>query len=192
MLTQAAAGYARPTDMRWAGVVTAIIAATVDVLYIGIVSTQRASDPEFLRVPFVAAFIALMAICAALSARASAGQFRPLLLGFSAAGLLLLGYFAIFSIGLPLLVAGLVALGSLINSLGRVWSADQASAKAAAGGMAAGGAVIAVVILLGGFSLAEQAISCPAHGTMNGGGLGVLGGSYSYSCHDGNLTFSRS
>ena len=178
--------------MRWTGIVAAIIAATVDVLYIGIVNTQGASDPEFLRVPFVAAFIALMAICAALSARASVAQFRPLLLGFSAAGLLLLGFFAIFSIGLPLLVAGLVALGGLINSLGRVRLADQASAKAAGGGMAAGGAVIAVVILLGGFSLAELAISCPAHGTMSGGGLGVLGGSYSYSCNNGSLTVSRS
>lgn len=87
--------------------------------------------------------------------------------------------------------AGLVALGGLINSVGRVWSADQASGKAGTGGMAAGGAVIAVVILLGGFSFAELAISCPAHGTMSGGS-GVLGGSDYYSCHDGKLTVSRS
>ncbi len=192
MVTQAAGVYARPTDMRWASVVTAIIAATVDALYLGIVSTQGASDPEFLRVPFVAAFIALMAICAGLSARASAARVRPLLLAVSAAGLLLLGYFAIFSIGLALLVAGLVALIGLINSLGRVWLSREASGKAAAGGMAAGGAVIAVVILLGGFSLAERAISCPAHGMMSGSGSGVLGGSYDYSCNNGNLTISRS
>jgi hypothetical protein len=86
-----------------------VIAATVDVLYLGIVGTQG-SNPEFLRAPFVAAFIALMAVCAALSSRASAARWRPLLLGVSAAGLLLLGFYAIFSIGLPLLVAGMVAL----------------------------------------------------------------------------------
>lgn len=178
--------------MRWTGVVAAIIAATVDVLYLGLVNTQGASDPAFLRVPFVAAFIAVMAICAALSARASAVGWRPLLLGVSAAGLLLLGFFAIFSIGLPLLVAGLVAFVGLINSLSHGWLSHGASAKAAAGAMAVGGAVIAVVILLGGFSLTELEISCPPRGTMSGGGSGVLGGSYTYSCNNGSLTVSRS
>jgi hypothetical protein len=191
MFMQAATIYARPTGMRWAGVVTAIIAATVDVLYLGVITTQGAGDPEFLRVPFVAAFIALMAICAALSARASAARWQPLLLGVSAAGLLLLGYFAIFSIGLPLLVAGLVASGGLVNSLSHVWLSGERSGKTAAGGMAAGGAVIAVVLLLGGFSLTELAIRCPANGTMSGGGSGFLGGSYQYSCDNGKLTFSR-
>jgi hypothetical protein len=64
--------------MRWAGVATAVIAGTVDVLYLGYVNSQGAGDPQFLRVPFVATFIALMAICAALSSRASAARWRPL------------------------------------------------------------------------------------------------------------------
>lgn len=172
--------------MRWAGVGAAIIAATVDVLYPGFVSSQGASDPQFLRVPFVAAFIALMAICAALSAAASAGRWRPLLLGVSAAGLLLLGFFAIFSIGLPLLVAGLLALYGLIYTLSHAGPFLGSSVRAAAGGT-----TIAVVILLAGLSLTELTIRCPPSGIMGGGGPGFLGGSYQYSCDNGKLTISR-
>jgi hypothetical protein len=168
--------------MRWAGVGAAIIAAAVDVLYLGIVGSQG-SNPQYLRVPFVAAFIALTAICAALSSLAAA-RWRPLLLGISAAGLLLVGFFAIFSIGLPLLIAGLLALAGLIAE------SRGASGKAAAG-MAAGGAVVAVVVLLAGFSLTELAIRCPANGVEGGTGADFLSGSYQYRCDNGRLTISH-
>src|SRR3989442_14963820 len=177
--------------MRWAGVAAAAIAGPVDVLYLGYVGSQGASDPQFLRVPFVALFIAVMAICAALSARKSAARWRPLLLGASAAGLLLLGYFGIFWIGLPLLVAGAFALVSLIGTLSLEGGLPAGSGKAAAAGAAAGGAVLAVVVLLAGFSLTERAIRCPANGIESGSGPGVLGGSYEYSCNKGKLTISR-
>lgn len=176
--------------MRWAGVGAAIIAAAVDALYPGLVGSQGGSDPQFLRVPFVAVFIALMAICAALSSLALAVRWRSLLLGFSAAGLLLLGFFAIFSIGLPLLIAGLLALGGLIGTLSFAGSGG-ASGKAAAGGMAVGGAMVAVVLLLAGFSLTELAIRCPANGVEGGRGTDFLSGSYQYSCDNGKLTISR-
>ena len=177
--------------MRRLGVAAALIAGTVDVLYLGYVSSQGAGDPQFLRVPLVALFIAVMAICAALSARKSAARWRPLLLGASAAGLLLLGYFAIFSIGLPLLVAGALALVSLVGTLSLEGGRPAGSRKAAAAGMAAAGAVLAVVVLLAGFSLAERAIRCPASGIESGSGPGLLGGSYEYSCNNGTLTISR-
>jgi hypothetical protein len=168
--------------MRWAGVGAAIIAAAVDALYLGVAS----SDAQFLRVPFVAGFIALMAICAALSARASAMRWRPLLLGFSAAGLLLLGVIGIFSIGLPLLAAGVLALLGLINALSRPGSAPSRSGRAAAG-MAAAGALLAAVVLLGGFVLTELALRCPAHGVMGGNASSLFGGS-AYNCDHGKLT----
>src|ERR1700694_815419 len=171
--------------MPWAGVGAAIIAAAVDVLYLGTAS----GDAQFLRVPFVAGFIALMAICAALSARASALRWRPLLLGISSAGLILLGVIGIFSIGLPLLVAGLLALVGLINSLSRPRSAPRRSGRVTAG-MAAGGALLAVVGLLGGFILTEWAIRCPAHGVMGGSGSSLFGGS-AYSCDNGTLTIAH-
>jgi|SRR3984893_6842418 len=171
--------------MRWAGVGAAIIAAAVDALYLGVAS----SDAQFLRVPFVAGFIALMAICAALSARASATRWRPLLLGIAAAGLLLLGVIGIFSIGLPLLAAGVLALLGLINALSRPGSAPSRSGRAAAG-MAAAGALLAVVVLLGGFIVTELALRCPAHGVMGGSGSSLFGGS-AYSCDNGKLTISH-
>jgi len=177
--------------LRRLGVAAALIAGTVDVLYLGYVGSQGASDPQFLRVPFVAIFIAVMAVCAALSARKSAARGRSLLLGAAAAGLLLLGFFGIFSIGLPLLVAGAFALVSLIGTLNLEGGPPAGPGKAAAAGMAAAGAVTAVVLLLAGFSLAERAIRCPARGVESGGGIGVLGGSYEYSCNNGTLTISR-
>jgi hypothetical protein len=176
--------------MRWAGVGAAIIAAADDALYLGFVGTQGGSDPQFLRVPFVAIFIALMAICAALSSRASATRWRPLLLGVSAAGLLLLGYFAMFSIGLPLVLAGVLASLGLINALGQARFSRETSGKAAVA-MAAGGAVLAVVVLLAGFSFAELAVQCPSNGVESGSGPSLLGGSYQYSCVNGKLTISR-
>ena len=178
--------------MRWAGVAAAVIAGTVDVLYLGIIGSQGASNPQFLRVPFVAAFIALMAICAALSSRASAERWRPLLLGTSAAGLLLLGYFALIKSGQFRVVAALLGAEEFgIGTLSLVWFSPGESGKAAVAAMAAGGAVAAVVVLLAGFVLADIAISCPARGVESGSGTGFLGGSYEYSCNNGNLTISR-
>ena len=175
--------------MRWAGIAAAIIAASVDGLYLGVVGSQGASDPEFIRLPFVASFIALMAICAALSARASAARWRSLLLGISTGGLLLLGYFGMFSIGLPLLVAGLIAGYGTIRTL--THGSLGGTSGGAAVGMAAGGAMAAIVILLIGFLLADLAIRCPSDGTVGGSGTTLLGGSYSYSCDNGKLTISR-
>jgi hypothetical protein len=176
--------------MRWAGVGAAIIAAADDALYLGIVGTQGGSNPQFLRIPFVAAFIAAMAICAALSSRASALRWRSLLLGVSAAGLILIGFFGIFSIGLPLVVAGVLASLGLINSLGQARANGKTSGSAAVA-MAAGGGVLATVALLAGISLTELALRCPANAIESGSGASLLSGSYQYSCDNGKLTISR-
>ena len=176
--------------MRWAGVGAAIIAAADDALYLGVINTQGGSNPQFLRAPFVAVFIALMAICAALSFRASAARWLPLLLGVSAAGLILLGYFGIFSIGLPLVVAGVLASLGLLSALGHARSSAKTSGKAAVA-MAVGGATLAVLVLLAGFALTELALRCPANGVENGSGATLLGDSYQYSCDNGKLTISR-
>jgi hypothetical protein len=177
--------------MRWLPVIAAIIAATVDILYLGFVNSQGDGNPQFLRGPFVAAFIALMAICAALSSRASAARWRTPLLGASGAGLLLLGFFGIFSIGLPLMVAGALALVELIRTLGPGDPSRGTLGKAAGAWLAAGGAVLAVVVLLVGITVTELAIRCPGTGTMGGSGATLLGGSYQYSCDNGALTISR-
>src|SRR5438552_16412230 len=103
--------------MRRLAGVAAIIAAVVDATYYGFVSHQDGHDPLGWRVAFVATFIALLAITAALSTRASATPWRPALLALSAVGLLSTGFIGIFSIGLPLLVAGALACVALLLSL---------------------------------------------------------------------------
>ena len=176
--------------MRWAGVGAAIIAATVDVLYLGILSTQGGSASQFLRAPFGAAFITLMAICAALSSVASARRWRSLLLGVSAGGLMLLGYLTMFSIGLPLVLAGALAGLGLIKTLGEARSSGERSGRAAIA-TGAGGAVLAVVVLLAGVSFTELAIRCPSNGQEGGSGFSLLGGIYQYRCDNGVLTISH-
>jgi hypothetical protein len=53
--------------MRWAGVGAAIIAAADDAYYLGVVSTQGGSNPQFLRVPFLAAGGAALAVVVLLA-----------------------------------------------------------------------------------------------------------------------------
>ena len=176
--------------MGWAGVGAAIIAATTDAVYLGTIEAQGGSASQFLRVPFIAAFIAVMAICAALSSIASAGRWRSFLLGVSAAGLLLLGFFAMFSIGLPLVIAGVLASLGLIKTLGDARSSGERSGRAAVA-TAAGGGVLAVVVLLAGVSFTELAVRCPANGQEGGSGFSLLGGTYQYRCDNGALTISH-
>lgn len=177
--------------MRWAGVAAAVSAATVDVLYVRYIQSQGASDPRLLRVPFLATFIALMAICSALSVLPPAVPWRPLLLGATAGGLLLLGLFAIFSIGLPLAIAGFIALyGARRAVVDARQSPSHGHARVGAGAMAVLGAVLSLAVLMLGLSLTEVAIQCPTTGSEGGAGS-VLGFPYTYSCDNGRLIISR-
>lgn len=83
--------------MRGLAGVAAVIAAVVDILYVGIVirqSNQGPHDPLGSTVIFVATFIAVLAVNAALAALGPAPALRPALLGLSAIGLLAMGYVA--------------------------------------------------------------------------------------------------
>jgi hypothetical protein len=163
--------------MRWLAVTAAIIAAVTDILYYGVVVGQGGHDPIRWRVPFVATFIAVLAMTAALSARSSSRAWRPGLLGLGAIGLLAMGFIAIFSIGLPLLLAGALAFISLTAS------------RQPAGLLKAGaGALIALVIFVGGFEFSERAIACAPTVVETGSGSGLLSGPYHYTCVNGKLT----
>jgi hypothetical protein len=167
--------------MRWLAVIAAVIAAVTDILYYGVVVAQGGHDPIRWRVAFVATFIAVLAMTAALSARASAGAWRPALLGLSAIGLLAMGYIAIFSIGLPLLLAGALAFIALVVSL-------AASRQPAGLLKAVAGALTALAIFVGGFEASERAIACAPTGVETGSGSGLLSGPYHYTCVNGKLT----
>ena len=108
-------------------------------------------------------------------------QYRPALLALSTIGLLAMGYVAIFSIGLPLLVAGALAFIALLTSL-------RASRQPSAFLKAGAGALIALVIFFGGFEASERAIACSPTGVESGSGSGLLSGPYHYTCVNGKLT----
>ena len=169
--------------MRWLAGVAAIIAAAVDILYVGIVINQSNQGPHDRlgsTVIFVATFIAVLAVSAALAALGSAAL-RPAFLGLSALGLLAIGFVAIFSIGLPLLLAGGLAFVALLFSL--------RESRQPAGILKAGaGALLAVAIFVGGFESTVRAIACPATGIETGSGSGIVSGPYHYTCVDGKLT----
>lgn len=169
--------------MRWLAIAAAVIAGVVDVLYLGYVRSQSGpGDGQFLTVPFVAAFIALLAIAAALSTRASAERIRPALLASSAAGLLAIGYIGLTSIGLPLLIAGMLALVAAVQSLRR-------APRPAGRLQALAGVLVAAIVFVGGFNLTQRVISCPSTGFMSGSGQGFLfTGAYHYTCANGKLT----
>jgi hypothetical protein len=169
--------------LRWVVLTAVIVACAVDIVYVSQIIGPPGGRPDPLvwRSPFVAFFIAVMAIAAALAIRPSAAGGRTVLLGLSSVGLLAMGYLAIFSVGLPLLVAGLGLLVALIYAV-------VASGQPAGVMRAAAGGLLALVIFFGGFELTAQAITCPVHAFEGGTGSSFLGGPYHYTCVDGKLT----
>jgi hypothetical protein len=166
----------------WTVLMAVILAAIVDFLYVSEFVGQpgHRGYPLPPRQAFVAIFIAIMAMAAALSVSASAARWRTPLLGLSAIGLLAMGYIAMFSIGLPLFVAGLLSLMALIVNLRA--GIRFALLKAAAGGL------LALGIFLAGFELTAEAITCPARGFEAGDGSSLFRGPFHYTCVDGKLT----
>jgi hypothetical protein len=96
--------------------------------------------------------------------------------------LLVLGVLAMFSIGLPLVIAGAMATVATVRTASphRVMLSSLS---------AVGAAMIAVTILVVGFEVTERLIVCPEHGTMGGGGSGFVTGPYQYECAEGKLNF---
>ena len=88
-------------------IAAAIIAVVIDGLYLAIILSQ---DPvEWARTIVVAAFILVSAVCA-LGVAFGPAVSRPLLAAAASGGLVTLGVLGLFSIGLPLLVAGALAI----------------------------------------------------------------------------------
>jgi hypothetical protein len=166
--------------MRRLGLVVAIVVVAVDVLYLWYVGfVQSGTSDQPLRVPFVAAYPGVVAICALLSALLSDGAWRIALLGASATGLLFLGFVAIFSIGLPLLVMGLLAVAALVEAIKRATRRGLAARASIAGALAA------VLVMFAGFAITERIIACGPGVVSGGGSGGLLSGPYSYTCQNG-------
>jgi hypothetical protein len=181
MVIQRDAQVGRPTAVLvWASMVLALADA---IAYLLLIRSQGGGQPETaFTIPFVTGFMLLMAVLLWLSLldRSLLVSLRPALRAAAAAGLLLLGVFAAFSIGLPIFLAGILATIAAIRALaGRNLKNAMLSEVAAA--------VIAVTVLVGGFEVTQRVTLCPPSGTMSGGGSGFLTGAYHYECVNGTL-----
>jgi hypothetical protein len=132
---------------------TSILAATavlaVDVLYVAVIVAQGPGPNPY--VPFfVSGYLALMAvlIVVALIPRPGLARLRVPLRAAAAAGLLVLGMIAAFTIGLPIVIAGLLVVFGLVKTrpAGSRWPGAAAS-------------VVSVGVLVAGFQLTEGLFS---------------------------------
>jgi hypothetical protein len=155
------------------------------IAYRALLGAQGGSPPDSAAVvPFVGGYMLLMAALLGISLMANPRvmTLRPAMLAAAAAGLVLLGFFALFSIGLPWFIAGILSAVAAIRSLGgRIGKSAVLSEVA--------GALIALIVLLGGFEVTQRIIVCPPTGEMGGGSSGFLTGPYHYRCVDGTLTW---
>lgn len=167
--------------MRRVALVGAALAALVDILYLVVIGGQPSDRVVSLRVPFVATFIGLVAVSAALASRPRLQRYATLLLGFSATGLLAMGLIAIFSIGLAILLAAVpVAVATAFALIGAQQPAGLLQLT--------GGLVLALAILVGGIRFTEVPMACPPTGYVAGSGPGLFSGPYHWSCVNGKLT----
>ena len=160
-----------------------VIVAVTDLGYLAIIRSQQSNPSDGFRVLFVAAYLALMAVMLgiSLSARPLSIRLGPVLRAGAAAGLLVMGILAVFSIGIPIVVAGALATGASVRSLASLRPPTVIAQIAAA--------VLAIAILVGGFEVTERLIICPARGLSGGSGYGLVSGGYHWTCVDGRLEF---
>jgi hypothetical protein len=162
-----------------------ILVIADDIVYLNLVVGQGGAAPDTAATtPFVSGYMLLVAALLALSllGRRWIVMLRPAMRASAAAGLLLLGVFGAFSIGVPLFIAGILAAIAAIRALaGRNARSAMLSEVA--------GAVIALIVLVGGFEVTQRIIVCPPSGSMGGSSSGFLTGGYHYQCVNGTLTF---
>ena len=168
--------------MRKLALVGAGLVALVDVIYLATIEGQRSDQmAASLRVPFVVGFIGVMALSAALASWRRLERRAPLLLSWSAAGLVSLGLLAMFSIGIAILIGAVPVVVAGAFALRR---AHQPGGWL----QAVGGLVLALAVLAAGIQLTELPVGCPPTGYMEGSGSGLFSGPYHWQCVNGTLT----
>jgi hypothetical protein len=164
--------------------IAAVVVLVVDAGYVLIIATQGSHSADAFTVPFLAGYWVVMAAMLGLSLldRPRLMTLRPALRAGAAAGLLVTGVLGLFSIGLPVVVAGAVATGAAVRTL-----AGRDRKRALVNEVLA--SVVAVVVLVAGLETTERLIVCPPHGVSGGSGYGLVSGGYHWQCVDGRLTF---
>lgn len=157
------------------------IALITDFGYWLIIRIQENQPPDLFTVPFVAGYIALMGalLGTSVTSRERVVRLRPALRAGAAAGLLAMGVLALMSIGLALVLSGIVAGVAAVGSL-RPFRVIALLSQVVA-------VVVAVAVLIAGFEVSARIIVCPQTGSASGGGPGFVTGGYHYECVDGQL-----
>jgi hypothetical protein len=130
-----------------AAVLAAVAAAATDGAYLGLINSQQATGPHPGVVPFITIYIAAIAmaavVAAALMLRGKPSAAWPLLVSATTASAAL-GFLAIFSIGLALLItAGLMGAAAL--------RLEQNIPSSRSWRPALVGSVVAIAVLITGF-----------------------------------------
>ena len=172
-------------SVRVASLVAIVIVLATDVLYVVLIRSQGGAQPEVYLPFFVGGYLALMAalIALALIPRPGVARVRPALRIAAITGLVVLGFLASFSIGVPILIAGLLVVVALVRSAAPV----SGTRFAFVSGVAAGS--VALLVLIAGFEVTDHLIVCPKTGTAGGSGRGIVTGPYHYECNEGQLTY---
>ncbi len=161
--------------------VAVVITFAVVALYVSVIRGQSGpATPDVLTVPFLAAYQVLMALLL-LASLLVPPAVRPALRAAAAAGLLVLGWLGAMSIGIPLLLAAGLAMGSTVLAIdarpGRRILISVAFA-----------AVVAIALLVAGFEFSWHYLVCPPTGESGGTTASFLGHASSYDCNNGVLT----
>ncbi|HET9410306.1 MAG TPA: hypothetical protein VFO75_00345 [Candidatus Dormibacteraeota bacterium] len=175
---------ARPYAEGWATrvLIAVPVVALVAIVagYIAIVEGQGGPAPsDVLTVPFVAAYLLLMAAILAISLIEDSRikSLRPALRAAASAGLVALGVLSAFSIGAAIMIAALFAIAATVVS---IISAPRRATYVGA----AIAAVLSVGFLAFGLEVVWNIIICPPTGQSSG----TTATGISYDCSDGYLT----
>ncbi len=163
--------------------VAVIATVAIVALYLAIIRSQgggEPSPPDVLTVPFVAAYLLLMAVLLGVSLLAPAGA-RPALRGAAAGGLFVLAVLALFSIGVAILLLAGLAIAATVLAI-----VERPGARSVVSAVLAG--VLAVAVLVAGFEVSSHYLVCPSTGESGGTTASLLGHSSSYDCNNGVLT----
>ena len=159
--------------------VVAIVATAA--AYVAIIRSQSEhGTPDVLTVPFVASYQLLMALLLLASLVVPAAA-RPAFRGAASAGLLVLGWLAAMSIGIPLLLGAGLAIGSTVLAI----DARPGLRSLISAGVAG---MLAVALLAAGFEFTWNHLVCPPTGESGGSTASFLGHGSSYDCNNGVLT----
>lgn len=161
-------------------VAAAIVAAT-DLVYIVLINAQGESLQPY--VPrFVGGYLAVVAamLVASVVTRPEIVTIRVGLRAAAAAGLLVLGILASFTVGMPLVIAGILVTVALTRT-----AREARSRPARLSGLVA--AALSIALLLAGLEITQHWIVCPPGSNESGGGESLILGSFQYQCVDGQL-----